>query len=80
MAIRIDQIKSITLPGGVPNSFWQSITGKCAKVYNLYDILNSYFANVGYNLYTDSTLSGNGSIEKKLKIAQQGATVGQVLS
>lgn len=79
MALRIDQLKSILIPGGVSSSYWQSISGKCTKLYSLYDLLETYTKLVKLNITTDNTLGGKGVVGDVLKIAQQGATAGQAL-
>lgn len=77
MAITVDQLKKIKLTA--PSSRCGNAS-RCPVTYSIYDILQSYFSTNSYILYSDSTLSGNGTLVSPLKIAQQSATSGQVLT
>ncbi len=75
--ITIDQLKklNLTLPQGKCGK-----QNRCPVTYSLYDVLSSYFSSNAYIIYSDATISGNGSLASPLKIAQQSATSGQVLT
>lgn len=77
MSITVDQLKKIKLTA--PTSRCGTSSG-CPTVYSIYDVLQSFFSTNSYTLYTDATLTGNGTATSKLKIASQGASSGQVLT
>lgn len=52
----------------------------CPSSTSIYDILTSFFATNSYIVYSDATLSGNGTSVSPIKISQQSATSGQVLT
>lgn len=77
MTLTIDQLKKIKFTLGPTGNCGGS---SCGIIVSAYDVLNSYFSSNAFNLVTDNTLSGNGTTSSKLKIAQQSATSGQVLT
>lgn len=77
MNLTIDQLKKIKVNIGANPS--GSCKNNCSYTVTMYDILQSYVNLNSANLYTDNTLSGNGTSSSKLKIAQQGASIGQTL-
>lgn len=78
MALSINQLKKAKLPINATDSNWLSLI-PCAITASLFDILSSYIALQGFNIITDNTLSGLGTIDLPLKLAQQGASTGQTL-
>lgn len=78
MTLTIDQLKKFKLNLG--GNSCGACSSRCSYTVSMYDILNSYVALSSFSLFTDSTLSGNGSETNKLKLARQGATTGQILS
>lgn len=75
--LTLKQLKNIKINAGSTNKCGSS---SCPIVVSLYDAISSFFQLNGINLITDSTLSGNGTTSSPLKIAQQGATSGQILT
>lgn len=74
--LTIDQLKKLII--NLPSS--RCGTSRCPTRVSLYDVLQSYFSTNAYLIYSNSTLSGNGTLASPLGIAQQGATSGQVLT
>lgn len=74
--LTVDQLKKIkiTAPTG------RCGTTRCPATITLYDALNSFFTTNSFIIYSNSTISGNGTLASPLSIAQQGATSGQVLT
>ena len=77
MALTLDQLKKIKLPLSNTNKCGKS---SCSIEVSMYEILSSYFGAGAFSIITDNTLSGAGTAASKLKISQQGATSGQVLT
>lgn len=81
MSLRIDQLKKITLPLFNSKTSWASVLNNCAAPsVSIIDILDSYIEKYGLSIYTDSTLAGKGTQSSPLKIAQQNAVYGNVLT
>lgn len=79
MVLTVNQLKSMTLPL-FKNKQWSAISGCPPVTVSMYDILTSFFGSNSFTIYSNSSLSGNGTSSSPLGIAQQGATAGQVLT
>lgn len=75
--LTLKQLKNIKINLGSTDKCGNS---SCPITVTLYDAFNSFFSVGAFNLITDNTLSGNASTTSPLKIAQQSATSGQVLT
>lgn len=75
--LTLKQLKGIKFNLGPTNKCGSS---SCPITVSLYDALNSFFSTGAANIITDNTLSGKGSLTFPLKVAQQSATSGQVLT
>jgi hypothetical protein len=79
MSLRVDQLKKVTFPLGSIN--YNKLFGTCGvAAVTAIDVISSYLAIYGTSFTTDSTLEGLGTTASPLKIAQQSATTGQVLT
>lgn len=80
MILTVNQLKSMTLPM-FKSKQWTGLTGNCPPVtVSMYDILSSFLSSNSFTIYSNSSLSGNGTSSSPLGVAQQGATSGQVLT
>ncbi len=78
MILTDNQLKSILLP---LSSSWLKKIGYCGPTTSLYDLFGDCpCEGSGSTLFLDNTLTGTGSLDNLLRIAQQNATTGQVLA